>query len=224
MPTQRDADMLIQRDAQHLSIEGAHAAGHCIEAFVLMASRQRRRSEIDVWSRSIHMAVRFALNYAAAEISTYLEQLLDELAIGFSLDDYICTAAHLYRTQHLTSRLNDIDKTVHHLAETFFCGWQEVFADGPWHDLVIRLAQVHDDDEPPGIDELLKLTLRYGPPDLLKWRAAVQQLVNCHDRLSLFAAFADVEEDLDPFERQLQDLANRIAHEQQLEEDIRNGK
>lgn len=122
----------------------------------------------------------------------------------------------------MTSRLNDIDKRLDYLEQSIFPGWREIFPGGPWHELIVRVAQVHEDyDEPPEINELLQLTLKYGPTDLPRWRTAVEQLAACEDRLRLFAAFADIEEDLEPFETQLEDLAQRFSIEEQREEDIR---
>lgn len=66
--------------------------------------------------------------------------------------------------------------------------------------------------------------MKYGSSDLIKWRRAVEQLARCDDRLSLFAAFADIEKDLEPFETQLEDLAERVAYEEEMAENIRWGK
>ncbi len=145
-----------------------------------------------------------------------------QLRVGLGIDD---TAMRHFLIEHLTSRLNDIDNRVDYLEQSIFPGMREIFLGGPWRELIIRVAQVHEDyDEPPDIDELLQLTLRYGPPDLPRWRAAVEQLAGHEDSLSLFAAFADIEEDMEPFETQLEDLAERFSIEEQRAEDMRRRK
>lgn len=148
--------------------------------------------------------------------------IAEQLRAGLGID--VPTVRQMLMT-HLTSRLDALDARISYVARTLFRGWLELAPEGPWRAAAIRLAQVHEDhEEPPEVEEILKLKLRYGPPDLPKWREAVERLGALDDRLSLFAAFADIEDDFEPLEVHLEGLAERLHHEEQMEEDIRRGK
>ncbi len=150
------------------------------------------------------------------------EIIAAELRANLGIDE---TTLQQTLTAHLTSRLSTLVARIEYIQSALFSGIRKIDPDGPWQELVIRLAQVHDDgDEPPGIAELLRLKMKYGPSDLPRWRKAVDQLSGREDRLSLFAAFADIEEDLEPFEIQLEDLAERIAYEEEMAENLQRGK
>ena len=128
--------------------------------------------------------------------------------------------------RHLTSRLDSLDAEISYLERSLFPGWRTVAPEGPWREVVIRLAQIHEnyDSEPPEIDYILKLKLKYGPSDAPRWREAVKRLDALDNKPSLFAAFADIEEDFEPLETHVDGLAELIDLEEQRAEEVRRGK
>jgi hypothetical protein len=123
---------------------------------------------------------------------------------------------------HLTSRLDQLDRSIASAQRIFFAGFSEVFPSGPWKDGVVRLAQVHETDPlPDSLDALLARTdLKYELADLAQWRQAVDSLQQVSDKLELFAGFADIEDAFEEFETQLNDMMERIDLEMQTEEEM----
>jgi hypothetical protein len=150
------------------------------------------------------------------------EMIAAHLRAGLDIDDSTLQQTLI---AHLTSRLDDLDASIAYAERALFAVMLKLAPDGPWREVVIRLAQVHEDhDLPPSIDDLLKLKLRYGLGDLSKWRASVERMYELDDKLSLFAAYADIEDEFEPFEVYVDDLTERLHYEEQMEEDIRRGK
>jgi hypothetical protein len=83
---------------------------------------------------------------------------------------------------------------------------------------------VGEESLPGSIDELLATPVRYGGADLTAWRQKVTELRELSGRLELFAAFADIEDVLEPFEELMTDLDVRIELEEQREMNLRHGK
>jgi hypothetical protein len=126
---------------------------------------------------------------------------------------------------HLTSRLDELESNLVRVGRTLFNPFLEKAPSPTWRELIVRLAQVHEEREaPPSFEALLKLKLPYGVADIPKWRDAVASLEPMNRQLNLFAAFADIEDEFEPFELQVDGLTERISHEVQMEEDMRRGK
>lgn len=64
----------------------------------------------------------------------------------------------------------------------------------------------------------------YRESDLARWRHKVADLQVVNDKLELFAAFADIEDEFEPFEERMTKLDVRIDIEIQDEIDRRRGK
>jgi hypothetical protein len=152
------------------------------------------------------------------------DMIAAQLRAGLDTDDSTLRQTLI---THLTSRLDDVEVNLAYAEQAMFAVMLELAPTGPWREVVVRLAQVHEDEayeEPPAIEALLQLKLRYTPGHLLKWRADVERLQALDDRLSLFGAYADIEDEFEPFEVCVDTLVDRIGYEEQMEEDIRRGK
>lgn len=116
---------------------------------------------------------------------------------------------------HLASRLDKMETDI---------GWAGDMLSGLWPDAVIRLAQLPEDPLPDSLEQVLEAKLKYGDQDLIRWRQAIEELRTLDGELALFAAFADIEDDFEPLEVQIDNLVERIDYEVQLADDIRRGK
>ncbi|GAA2522958.1 hypothetical protein [Pilimelia columellifera] len=116
---------------------------------------------------------------------------------------------------HLTSRLNKVDEDVE---------WVSEMLAGFDRDLVIRLAQVHENALPDSPHQLHALELTYQAADLDRLRHAVEGMQVITDKFHLFAAFAEIENTFEPLEILVSDLAERIDHEIEMLADIQRGK
>lgn len=125
--------------------------------------------------------------------------------------------------EHLTNRLDEIDRNIERAQTEVFPGFSKVFPMGPWKDAIVRLAQVHENDLSESLEDLLNLELRYRVNDLDQWRCGVADLQDVEGKLELFAAFADVENSFEEFEAQVNDLELRIQLEEQMADEIRHG-
>jgi hypothetical protein len=127
---------------------------------------------------------------------------------------------------HLASRLDELEESLKYIQDNLFGGLVEKLPSGPRR-LAIRLAQVHEEyeyREPPPFEELLKLKLRYSQASITRWKASIKSIDKLNEKLDLFAAFADIEDDFEPFENQVDSLVERLDFQFQREEDLRRGK
>ena len=126
---------------------------------------------------------------------------------------------------HLSSRLDELEANISHVEQALFGPHREKEPSRPWRNLVIQLAQVHENyDTPPSFKELLKLRLKYSGTSIMQWRQSVASINELNDKLDLFANFADIEDEFEPFEIQVDGLVERVDFEVQREEDLRRGK
>jgi hypothetical protein len=116
---------------------------------------------------------------------------------------------------HVTSRLDEIDSSL---------GWLSEMLPGFDREDLIRLAQVHDEQLPDSLESLRKMKSRYAATDLRRWRSSAAVMRSIDDRLELFAAFADIEDDFEPCEVHIDRLAEQVDREIERKIDIERGK
>lgn len=71
---------------------------------------------------------------------------------------------------------------------------------------MIHLAQWEKESLPDSMEELLVSGFKGGEADLAAWRRQVAGMREIVGRLELFAAFADAEDAIEPFEEMVTDL------------------
>lgn len=111
---------------------------------------------------------------------------------------------------HLASRLDEIDAGIEWVSETL--GF-------PPH-VVVNLAQVHESQLPESPRQLVTMKVDYNIQHLARWREALGGLPKLNGEIELFAAFADLEDEFEPFEQQIKGLVDRLDYEIEWEAEM----
>jgi hypothetical protein len=197
----------------------------CLLYFDMTCALFERLSQYPLTTMAIHRetppALRKFVAPEAAKGYPTEEQIAASLRAGLGIDDAGLKKA---LTTHLIGRLDDLDETISRAERSLFGTIAKVIPSGPWRQAIVHLAQWKEESLPGSIEELLSAQVRYGEADLAAWRQHVAGLQEIRDRLELFAAFGDIEDAFEPFEKQMTDLDVRIDLEEQREIDRRRGK
>jgi len=196
----------------------------CLLYFDIACTLFERLAQSQFSIVTIHMQVPPALRkFSAPGTDSYptVEQIAVCLRSGLGIDDAGLKKA---LAAHLTARLDDLDAAVSRVQDMLFGTLPGLIPSVPWRQMVVHLAQWEGKELPESFDELLAAQVQYREADLTSWRQRVAGLQEVTERLELFAAFADIEEDFEPFEEGMTALDLRIELEIQREVDMQRGK
>lgn len=118
--------------------------------------------------------------------------------------------------EHLEDRISETEENLKFLADNFI-------VDLKLTDLV-RLIQYEELTPDVTLEQVRRRKCKYSLADLDRWRTEVRALKQIHDKYQLFEAFAEVENDFEPFEGQVMEAAMELDREIQRQIDIMRGK
>lgn len=212
---------LYHRD--HLRPETIRSA--CLLYFDLTCALFERLPQYQLMTASLHMETPPALRKfnppGTAKGYPAEEQIAAVLRSDLGIDD---SGLKGVLSAHLTSRLNELDAAIARVGDTLFGTLLQLAPSGPWRQAVVHLAQWTDKELPASFDELLAAEVEHREADLASWKQRAVALREVGDRMELFAAFADIEDDFEPLEEQMTALDQRLEREIQHEVDLQRGK
>lgn len=208
---------------EHIRPETVRSA--CLLYFDIACTLFERLSQYAIATSSSHKEVPPTLRKFIVPESVTAYPTEGQIAAGLRSDlgiDEVSLREIL--VAHLLSRLDDLYEAISRVENLLFAAGVELMPSGPWRRATIHLAQRQDEGFPESIEELLAAPVQYSEADFTAWRQKVADLREVGDRIELFASFADIEDDFEPFEEQMTDLDMRVEHELERKLDLQHGK
>ncbi len=124
---------------------------------------------------------------------------------------------------HVHARLDELEDALDFIVDFF----DDMTGGEKWdREAALRSAQLPQQTDPRMMttDDFRSLDVPVRGEDLVRWRAAAERIVEAPDQLAAFSAFADLEDEFEPTEDVVLELAREIDRHIQLEIDIARGK
>jgi hypothetical protein len=135
-----------------------------------------------------------------ADLTPSLSRIADSLRLGLHLDE---AGLREKLKTHLKSRLHTIAIQIAKIGQHLGVG----------EDIVVRLAYLHEELPPGDFDSLMVAKVPHSTRDLKKWLQEVEKLDDRDDKLSMFRIFSEIEDEFEPLEILVRDLAARVDYE-----------
>ncbi len=124
---------------------------------------------------------------------------------------------------HVHARLDELEDALDFIVDFF----DDMIGREKWdRQAALRSAQLpqQTDVRMMTADDFRSLDVPVRGEDLVRWRAAAERIVEAPDQLAAFSAFADLEDEFEPTEDVVLQLALEMDRHIQLEIDIARGK